>query len=69
MNHWHYQLMRHTEDDGEVWYGVHEMYILHDGPFWTEDPVRIISEDQKGIDWQLWRVLFDIVEHGVIDYG
>jgi hypothetical protein len=21
---WHYQLMRHTEPDGEVWYGVHE---------------------------------------------
>ena len=23
---WHYQLVRHTEPEGKVWYGVHKNY-------------------------------------------
>jgi len=69
MNHWHYQVMKHTEDNGDVWYGIHEMYPLDSGPAWTQEPVTVEGESIKDLKWQLKAILNDIEKHGVIDYG
>ena len=62
---WHYQLMKHTEPDDEVWYAVHEFY--RPGGY-TVEPVRIMGEDIDDIKWMLKHVLEDIEKHGVKDY-
>ena len=74
MGHWHYQVMKHTEEneaDGSiyVWYGVHEFYPLDDGPVWTQEPVTVEGESIEDLKWQLKAILGDIEKHGVIDYG
>ena len=74
MGHWHYQVMKHTEEDKAdgsiyVWYGVHEVYPLDDGPTWTQEPVTVVSESIEDLKWQLKAILNDIEKHGVIDYG
>tara|TARA_R110000803_G_scaffold111135_1_gene179564 strand:- start:208 stop:387 length:180 start_codon:yes stop_codon:yes gene_type:complete len=58
--------MKHTEPDGEVWYGVHENYYKSGG--YTVEPVRIMGEDIEDIKWVLETVLKDIEKHGVKDY-
>ena len=60
---WHYQLMRHTEPDGEVWYGVHKNYYRSGSC--TVEPVNIKSEDKEDIKWMLEAMLMDIEKHGV----
>jgi len=54
--------MKHTESDGEVWYGIHENY--RSGGY-TVEPVRIMGEDKEDIEWLLETVLKDIEKHGV----
>ena len=61
---WHYQLIRHTEPDGEVWYGVHKNY----SGSYTVEPVSIKSEDMDDIKWMLEHMREDIEKHGVKDY-
>ena len=61
---WHYQLIRHTEPNGNVWYGVHKNY----SGSYTVDPVNIKSEDKEDIKWMLEHMLEDIEKHGVTDY-
>ena len=62
---WHYQLMEHTEPDGEVWYGVHEKY---GSSGYTVNPVRVMGQDKEDIKWMLETILKDIEKHGVKDY-
>ena len=62
---WHYQLIRHTEPDDQVWYAVHEFY---EGNGYTVEPVNIKSEDKEDIKWMLETMLKDIEKHGVKDY-
>jgi len=74
MSHWHYQVMKHKEEDKTdgsiyVWYGVYEVYPLDDGPAWTQEPVTVEGESIKDLKWQLKAILNDIEKHGVIDYG
>jgi len=73
MNHWHYQVMKHEEEDKTdnsiyVWYGVHEFYPLDDGPTWTQEPVTVEGKSIEDLKWQLKAILGDIEKHGVIDY-
>ena len=62
---WHYQLMKHTEPDDEVWYAIHEFYK---GNGYTVEPVRIVGEDKEDIEWLLETVWKDIQKHGVKEY-
>ena len=64
---WHYQLIRHTEPDGKVWYGVHKNYY-RSGSSYTAEPVSIKSADKEDIKWMLEHMLEDIEKHGVKDY-
>ena len=63
---WHYQLMKHTETNDEVWYAVHEFY---EGGGYTLEPVRVMGEDKENIKWLLETMLKDIEKHGVKDYA
>ena len=62
---WHYQLMKHTETNGEVWFGVHEFY---ERAGYTLEPVRVQGQDIDDIKWMLKHVLEDIEKYGVKDY-
>ena len=62
---WHYQLMKHTEPDGEVWYGIHETYTSGG---YTVEPVRVMGENKEDIKWMLETMLKDIEQYGVKDY-
>lgn len=62
---WHYQLMKHTEPDGEVWYAIHEIY---EGNCYTVEPVSVQGQDIHDIEWMLKHVLEDIEKYGVKDY-
>jgi len=68
MTNWHYQLMKHVEDDGEEWYAVHEFYHMEDGPAWTLGPVSIEGTCIEDVKWQLENMLKDIDKHGLKDY-
>jgi len=68
MSHWHYQAIKHTEDNWDVWYGDHEVYPLDDGPTWTQEPVTVEGESIEDLKWQLKAILNDIEKHGVIGY-
>ena len=61
---WHYQLMRHTEPDGEVWYAFHEKY----GPGYTVKPVSGSYESGEDAEWALDARKADRSKHGVEDY-
>jgi len=65
MSHWHYQAIKHTEDNGDVWYGIHEMYP--DLNSWTEEPVRVVGESIEDLQWQLEAMLYDLEKEGVTD--
>jgi len=62
---WHYQLMKHTEPDDEVWYAVHEFY---EGNGHTIEPITVQGQDKADIKWLLETALKDIEKHGVRDY-
>ena len=64
---WHYQLTRHTEPKGKVWYAVHKNYYYRSDSY-TVEPVSIKSEDKEDIKWMLEAMLMDIEKHGVKDY-
>lgn len=66
---WHYQLMKHTETDDEVWYAVHELYYSDDSDGYTVEPVRVMGEDKEDIKMALGNMLKDIEKHGVKDYA
>ena len=63
-SNWHFQLMRHTEPDGEVWYAFHEKH----GPGYTVKPVSSSYESVEDVEWALEAMKSDIIKHGVEDY-
>ena len=70
-NTWHYQLMRHTDDDGEPFFAIHEYYPSDDGSDalgWTESPVFVDGESVEEVKQVLQAMLEDIEKHGVKDY-
>ena len=62
---WHYQLMKHTEPDDQVWYAVHEFYGNNT---YTKLPVDVRGDDKEDVKWMLEKMLEDIEKHGVKDY-
>ena len=66
-NHWHYQLMRHTDDNGEEYFAIHEYYPDIDGDGWTEAPVDVTGDTIEEVKEVLQMMLADIEEHGVKD--
>ena len=65
---WHYQLMKHTGPDDQVWYAVHKRYYCYRSDSYTVEPVSIQSEDKEDIKWMLEHMLEDIEKHGVKGY-
>jgi len=62
---WHYQLMKHTEPDDQVWYAVHELYGNNT---YTKFPVGVRGDGEEDIVRMLEHMLKDIEKHGVKDY-
>ena len=67
-NHWHFQLMRHTDDNGEEYFAIHEYYPDQDGDSWTEAPVDVTGDSVEEVKEVLQAMLDDIEKHGVKDY-
>lgn len=63
---WHYQLMKHVEKTGDVWYGVHEIYGKGQG--YTLNTVSVDGESKEDVVWQLKAILNDIDKYEVVDY-
>ena len=68
MSYWQYQLMKHVNKNGEVWYGIHEYFNMNDDNAWTEQPVRVSGESPEEVKEILGMMLRDIDRHGVKDY-
>jgi len=68
MGHWHYQVMKDTDEAGNVCYGIHEYFPLEDGHLWTENPVDVTGDSIEDLKKSLMCMLHDIDKHGVIDY-
>lgn len=65
---WRYQLMKHVEKDGTVWYGIHEFFPTECEGGWSEDPVQVEGDSIPDIRWQLKAILNDLDNYGVVDY-
>ena len=70
---WHYQLMKHVEKTGDVWYGVHEIYGKGQGytlnaEGYTLNTVSVDGESKEDVVWQLKAILNDIDKYDVVDY-
>lgn len=67
MDYWHYQLMKHEEPDGEVWYGIHEYYEGGTTGY-TVEVIKMEGSSKEDVVWQLENVLKDIEKYGVKEY-
>lgn len=73
---WHYQLMKHTDEEGETWYAVHELYSRESPDKdsddvnlgWTAEPVDIRGDTLEDIMRLLKDVQSDIRRYGIKDY-
>ena len=68
---WNYRIMRH-EVDGEVWYGVHEVFYDEDGSVsWTTKPVFGPSETADDLIASAEMLLKDIKKYkeSPLEYG
>jgi len=68
VNHWHFQLMRHTDEDGDTYFAIHEYYPDKYGDGWTEAPVDVTGDSVEEVKEVLQMMLDDIEKHGVKDY-
>lgn len=68
MSQWHYQIMRHVDDNGEDYLAIHEFYTMHDKKQgWTERPVPIEADSVPEMRVALLNILRDLERHGVRD--
>jgi hypothetical protein len=65
---WHYQAMRHVEEDGEVWFAVHEYFHTSTGSSWTKDPVDVEGDTVEDLRWTLKTMLSDLDKYDVEDW-
>ena len=66
---WSYRIMRHAEPNGDVWYGMHEVYDMGDGEqLWTDDPVRPFGETVDELREDMELMLRDM-KRPIMDYS
>jgi hypothetical protein len=51
MTHWNYRVVRHSPEQGEIYYGIHEAYYDDEDNvlFITESPVEVWGEDEDDL--------------------
>ena len=56
---WNYRLVRHTAEQGQVWFEIHECYYNKDGTIsaWTEDPCHPSGETVEELRSDLERMM------------
>jgi hypothetical protein len=71
MKHWHYQLMRHKDEEGNEYYAMHKFYPVDylDGQMWPALPISVDGETIEDVRWMLKTMLNDLEKHGVKDYA
>jgi hypothetical protein len=68
MSHWHYQIMRHVDDNGDAFLKVHEFFIGHDKKeSWTAFSVPVEADSVPEMRMTLLDILRDLERHGVRD--
>jgi len=68
MSSWHYQIMRHVDDNGDAFLKVHEFFIGHDKKeSWTAFSVPIEADTVPEMRMTLLDILRDLERHGVRD--
>ena len=69
---WNNRLMRHVNEDGYVWYAVHEVYYTKSGKikFWDKEPVSISGDTRSDMFALLANCIRDAwrYRHAVLDY-
>lgn len=66
---WNYRLMKHENDKGEVFYGVHEVYYDENGDIegWSEESVSPVKESVDELKEELERMMMSF-EKEMLDY-
>jgi hypothetical protein len=68
MSSWHYQIMRHVDDNNDAYLAIHEFFVGHDKKEgWTAKPVPIEADSVPEIRMALLNILRDLERHGVRD--
>ena len=66
---WNHRVMKHTNDHGETYYRIHE--VFYDGKDvvsgWTQEPIAPVGENKKDLKKELKRML-DSLDKPVLDY-
>ena len=65
---WSYRAMKHVDESGDVWYGMHEYFVLDEGPSWTDDHMRPMGESVEVLKGELQLMLADLERYPVLDY-
>ena len=65
---WSYRVMQHTEPSGDVWYGMHEYYVLDDGEVLWTDAETPIGDSVDDLRNGLQLMLGDLDEYPVLNY-
>lgn len=66
---WTYRVFKHTYEDGEVQYAIHEHYTTNAGQTtWTNDPIEVVGEDKASVKWQLEQ-MSKALDKPVLDYA
>lgn len=69
MTHWNYRLMKHENDKGEIFYGVHEVYYDETGDIegWSEESVIPMGDSKDELKKTLENLMVSL-EKEVLDY-
>jgi hypothetical protein len=68
MSSWRYQVMRHTDDNGDAFLAIHEFYTMHDGKeSWTQRQVLIEADSVSNMRMAVLDILRDLERYGVRD--
>ena len=66
--YWNHRVIKHTEKDGIVWYGVHEVYYTNDKPVaCTQEAMNPYGETAEELKEDLERML-RACEKPILDY-
>ena len=66
---WHYVIMRHTDVSGQIWYGLHEHYVLDGGEIvWTQEPSAPFGETPEELREDAILMLQDALKRPVLDF-
>jgi len=65
---WNHRVIRHVTDEGDEWFGIHEVYYDDGEPHsCTKEHISPCQEDIPALKWELEKML-QAIDKPVIDY-